>query len=219
MLAFAINLDRRPDRLTALRSAWEDHFSIVRVRAVDAPKQPAMGCKMSHLLALKDALSSGPCAVVLEDDAAPTPAFTEIGRQCIDDALKHESEWDYVNLGPYLDIQLPNYRRTAKMSPTCSRFFLQADYSHQTHFVIYNQRSVRLLEQAIDSNLPLDVFLGINAVNQWVPIRLLATQIEGVSDISGPEHNAKQWYDRSEALLSGHQRLGGWKPPALAGGS
>lgn len=71
----------------------------------------------------------------------------------------------------------------ANLYKTVSPMFLGASYFHQTHLMLYNDNSLPFLGASLGSNLPIDMFLGRSNARKWVPVRLLATQADGESDV------------------------------------
>lgn len=206
MKAYVINLDRRPERWDHAQQQWSKYFELVRVPAIELPLR-RMGCKLSHLVAANMALAGDHSAVIMEDDAQPLQAFHEIGMDCIRAAMEMPT-WDYVNLGPFLDLSKTIFRRAARLSACDSPLFFQSDYSHQTHLVMYNKSSLPLLGSAIESKLPLDMHLGTVAKMQWVPRRLLTTQAGFESDITSHcPVNVNECYVLSMDLLAASCRL------------
>jgi len=199
-VAYVLNLDRRPDRWEACQRLWEPWFDLVRISAIDLPGNPAGGCKLSHRMVAIQMLEKEPTVLILEDDSEPTPWFEKIGMECIEEAKGCAYKFDYVNCGPYLDLTAIGCGRAALLETT-SRRFLRTNLSHQTHMVIYNHESLRLIEKSLKSILPLDMFLGRYAKCQLVPIRLLATQSDSPSDIPKPLVDPKALYALSEKML------------------
>jgi len=205
--AYIINLDRRPDRWETCQRVWSPYFELMRIPAIDRPDNPALGCKLSHFRIASQAVLLSTkmkpvieMAIVLEDDSVPTPAFEQIGLKCIEDAGKHINEWRIANLGPYLNVDCLGLGR-ANLQATKSEYFLSASYCQQTHAMLYNERTIPLLQMALRSSLPLDVFIGRAVNDVWVPIHLLATQSDSPSDIPKPVCDAKALYALSEKML------------------
>jgi hypothetical protein len=196
--AYVINLDRRADRWARAQAVWSPWFKLERFPASDYRHAPALGCKMSHLTLATRMLEDQEMVIVLEDDAIPTPAFKEIGLQCIEQAREAFIGFDYCNCGPFLSVG--KEQATLRAIPQMP-LWLHSDYSRQTHFVLYNRDSLPLLRASLDSRLPLDIYLGTHAKRQFVPIRLLATQAQGPSDIGQSPKNQKHWYELSERML------------------
>ena len=171
---------------------WSKHFELVRIPAIQH-SNGAVGCKQSHLLACRQ--SEGPC-VVMEDDSTPTEWFS---MEYVHEAMRLHSHWSYINMGPFLDVR-PAWNRVSRLSETCSKLFLNSTYSHQTHFIMYNEQSLRLVSEALSSRYPLDVYLGIHP--HWVPTHVLATQTESRSDIHPAHPMSSQWYSTSEKMAS-----------------
>lgn len=208
-IAYVVNLEHRKDRWSNANRLWSGYFDLVRVNAVVAFEgkklNGAMGCKLSHLMLAEKYLKEHDTILVLEDDAEPTKQFEMIGPPCIFDAKRFFAEWDYINFGPFLDLtslKLPK----SELSDCPSKFFYKASYTHNTHMVMYNERTLRILKQSIRSTLPVDMFLGSHCRNQWVPIHLLARQYESKSDIRKPHAGQYSWYDRTEEMLTNHSR-------------
>lgn len=208
-VAYVINLDRRKDRWSNINRLWSAYFDLVRVPAITAfeNKKPngALGCKLSHLMLAEKYLREHDTVLVLEDDAEPTKQFEMVGFNCICEAKRFFAEWDYVNFGPFLDLtalKLP----TATLSESPSRYFYKASYTHNTHMVMYNDKSLRILKQSVRSTVPVDMFLGAHCRNQWVPIHLLARQYQSESDIRKPHADQHTWFDRSEELLTEYSK-------------
>jgi hypothetical protein len=210
-IALVINLDRRPERWARCQELWSPHFELVRVSAVDNRDNPALGCKQSHIH-VAVTYASERMAIVLEDDAVPTPEFNQYGMKYIREAEAFTDEWNFCNGGPFLDL------RGAKgsdydglfstLSQTQSPLWLKASFALQTHFMLYTHRSWEVLMQSVYSALPLDVFIGTWAQRYatrmstlWVPTNLLAAQAVGPSDIGGSPQNQEYWYGRSTQLL------------------
>lgn len=208
-VAYVINLDRRKDRWSNMNRLWSVYFDLVRVPAVTAfaDRKPdgAIGCKLSHLMLAEKHLREHDSVLVLEDDAEPTKWFEMVGLGYIHDAKRFENEWDYVNFGPFLDLS-PLKMPTAVLSECPSKMFYRASYTHNTHMVMYNQKSLRVLRQSARSALPVDMFLGSRCRDQWVPIHVLAKQYESESDIRKPHKDQHLWYDRSEEMLTEHSK-------------
>ena len=200
MTAYVINLDKRPDRWEAMQRRWSPFFELIRIPGVYMPGNGAAGCKLSHQMVASHFLKTEPVITVLEDDAIPTPAFEKIGKDCILDACRYVDEWRIANLGPYLDVTILGLGR-ANLQPTKSEYFLSASYSQQTHFMLYNRKSIPILQEALRSSLPLDIYIGRMLNEVWVPIRLLATQDDSPSDISKPPVNPSVLYALSERML------------------
>lgn len=202
ILAYVINLDRRPERWERMKLAWSKHFDLIRFPAIEIPGDGARGCKLSHVAVAEKYLAKHEMIPVLEDDAQPTPNFDDIGMKCIEQAYTHLDKWDIINFGPYLDLT-PIGMRRATLHPTTSHLFFHATYAHQTHFMIYNYRSSReLLGKSLTSHIPLDMWLGQNATAMWVPIKLLATQADGPSDVQNKEFDKKLLYGLTEKMLN-----------------
>lgn len=201
--AYVINLDRRTDRWIQAQRLWSTWFDLVRVPAIVGG---AMGCTMSHAYTVEQYGGRYELTIVLEDDAVPTDWFEKIGMRCLAGAYQYIDCWAVCNGGPFTDlgrdsstVQMPR----AKLTPTSSPYWSCSDFTLQTHFMLYNLRSRELLREALTQSLPLDVFLGRQA-GQWVPIRLLATQAEGPSDIGQSPKNQSHYYGLSERLLEQH---------------
>ena len=103
-LTYVINLEARPDRLEQVRAELQTlGWSWERVNAVHAPLRGALGCALSHSVALRRFLASPPTArhaLVLEDDVTftrdPRP---DMARFLTDYAGKGDSEeWDVLML-------------------------------------------------------------------------------------------------------------------------
>lgn len=83
IVAYCINLDRRPDRWANVQNEWKlfsDHpENLIRVSGVDTGSRA--GCGMSHQLVVDQALRKKlPWVVVLEDDIHFKPNVREIWR-------------------------------------------------------------------------------------------------------------------------------------------
>lgn len=198
--AYCINLDRRPERWARTQELWSPYFDLVRVSAVDTPSNGAIGCKGSHNLTAEKALQHSNVGIILEDDAVPTEHFNRIGMECIDEAIAHVNEWDVIFCGPYLDLRPVGMAR-ASLSKTLSPMFLGASYAHQTHFMLYNDKSLPLLGASLGSNLPIDMFIARSNARKWIPIRLLATQADGESDVGHAFKGAALLYKLSAEML------------------
>ena len=198
--AYVIDLDRRPDRWATMQEAWSFWFNLVRISAVDLPGNGAGGCRMSHYMVAATFLQRNEPIVVFEDDATPTTAFGKIGMRCLGEAALCIDDWRIVNLGPYLDVSCLGLGR-ANLKPTTSEYFLSASYCQQTHMMMYNRKSLPILEEALKSTLPLDVYIGRLVNEIWVPVFLLATQSDSPSDIPKPRVDAKALYELSERML------------------
>jgi hypothetical protein len=200
MTAYVINLERRGDRWQKMQAEWGEHFDLVKIPAIDLPGNGAGGCKLSHRMVAIQFLEKEDVILVFEDDAIPTSYFEIIGMDCIKEAKERAHQFDYINCGPYLDLTCIGCGR-ATLNETTSDLFLRTNLSHQTHMVMYNHASLRLIEKSLKSHLPLDMFLGRYAKCQLVPIHLLATQSDSPSDIPKPVCDAKQLYALSERML------------------
>jgi hypothetical protein len=183
-----------------MQEIWSPWFQLVRIPGVYLPGNGAAACKMSHRMIAAHFLQEQNPIIVMEDDNTPLPAFEKMGAILIEEAKCHCTDWDYVNLSPWLDLSVISMTR-ANLSPSPSPLFLKSNYSHNTNFVIYNRRSLYLLNTAMKNPLPLDVFLGWHAVDQWVPIKLLAMQDDSPSDIPKPNVNPKALYRLTEEML------------------
>lgn len=159
-----------------------------------------MGCKLSHVTCAEFLLRDESCVIILEDDATPLPAFEQIGLDCINEAWEWRKSWDYINLGPLLDLSKIGMPR-ADLSPSLSRLFLRTTYSHNTSAVLYNKRSLPLLQASLDDPVPIDMYLGRNSVDQWTPIRLLSKQTDSESDIRKKFPGQNSWYADTEKML------------------
>lgn len=197
-IAWVINLDRRPERWARMQERWLPYFTLNRVPA-ETGFNGAHGCKLSHLKAAN--LGDPEMTVVLEDDAVPTQSWNERGFEYLLEAMTHLNEWDMVNGGPYLDLSCIR-KPVAKLFRTTSPDFLQADYSHQTHFMLYSKRSLAWLKLALESSLPLDEFFGQSVPRVWVPRRLLAIQEDGPSDIRQFHADSSALYRRSQEMIN-----------------
>lgn len=198
--AYVINLDRRTDRWERAQQLWSPFFKLIRVSAVETPGNGARGCKESHVMIAEQYLKNNDFIIVIEDDSEITPWFSEIGHACLSGAEKHIHEWDFVNCSPLLDlsaIRLP----VAQLKPTISPLFLKASYAHQTNFMLYNKRSLPVLNASLRSPLPVDMWIARNAKNIWVTTRLLAIQDGSASDIRPPFKGSENWYGLSEQML------------------
>lgn len=198
--AYVINLDRRTDRWERAQQLWSPFFNLVRVSAVETTGNGARGCKESHVMIADKYLRDSEMIIVLEDDSVPSPAFEVYGARIIDEAIKHLLSWDYINLGPFIDLSVIGMP-CAVLSKTDSSLFLRTDYSHNTHFVLYNQRSLPILNQSLHSPLPVDMFLGKHAASQWVPLKVMAVQDRSPSDIRKPFEGQWEWFTLSEQLI------------------
>lgn len=199
-VAHVINLDRRPDRWLDCQQAWSPFFDLVRFPAVDDAKG-ARGCKLSHVRLAEHVLADHAFLLVLEDDATPTPAFARLGLDCLAQAQQHLFDWDCCLLGAFLDLS-PIRLKRATLTPTDSPLFLKSDYGHNTHAVLYNHRSLPLLQASLTSPLPVDMWIGSNAHDLWVPVRTLARQSFSQSDIREPFPNQHKLYDLSDERLA-----------------
>lgn len=197
--AYVLNLDRRPDRWQRTQELWFPYFDLVRCSAVDLP-DGARGCKLSHCQYAAGALAKDAMAIVLEDDAVPTRGCSEIGLKCIEEARTHLSDWDFIMGGAFLDLS-PIRMPKAELTATDSPLFLRSSYGHNTHFMLYNHRSLPILQASLSSPLPVDIFIGRNAHDLWVPKELLARQDFSPSDIRVPFPNQHKLYDLSEQML------------------
>lgn len=198
--AYVINLDRRPDRWARMQELWSEWFELVRWSAVDMPGKGAEGCKRSHVTLAESVLATEDMVIVLEDDAIPTKRFKEFGTLLLEEAQEHLEAWDYINCGPCLDPKFTG-RTFTRISPARSGGFFWVDFSYRTHFVLYNRRSLPLLLATLDSETELDLHLGHNARNQWVPRHVLAVQAEGVSDIHKSPRELGEGYLTTENML------------------
>jgi GR25 family glycosyltransferase involved in LPS biosynthesis len=203
-IAYVINLDRRKDRWERVQRLWSPYFDLRRVPATEVTdngiKNGAFGCKLSHIHVAEKYLKAEDSIIVLEDDAEPTKWFQEIGNACINSARHFIDEWDYINCGAFLDLK-PIGLTCATLSKSPSCYFFKSTYSHNTHMVMYNKKTKPILQASIRSLLPVDMFLGKKAKNQWVPIHLLATQDNSPSDIRKPHKDQHLWYGLSERIL------------------
>lgn len=197
-IAWVINLDRRPERWARMQERWLSYFTLNRVPA-ETGVNGAHGCKLSHLKAVN--LSGQEMTIVLEDDAVPTESWPRDGLTDLQQAQSHLNDWDMVNGGPYLDLSCIK-RPVAKLFRTTSPDFLQADYSHQTHFMLYSKRSLTWLNLALESRLPLDEFFGQAVPRVWVPRHLWATQEDGPSDIRQFHADSSALYRRSQEMIN-----------------
>lgn len=198
--AYVINLDRRSDRWQQASELWSPFFDLVRVSAVDLPGEGAKGCKQSHVNLAEELLKEREAILVLEDDAVPTKVFRARHAEFIRAAHDHRDEWDYINFGPVIDPQLT--KRDAVLSPTRSRLFLRSTFSYRTHFVAYNRRSLPLLRESLNDVHEIDVFMGVKASNQWLPVHVLAVQSGDTSDIHKPGDANLHGYQNTEAMLA-----------------
>lgn len=206
-VAHVINLDRRPDRWQRTQDLWSPFFRLVRVPAIDMPNDGARGCKMSHVQYADRALAVDTMAIILEDDCIPTSNMSAIGMECIAEARKHLCEWDCANLSPLLDLSGIGVASGLTFSPahlfrTESPLFLRCSYSHSTNFVLYNHRTLPILQASLASRLPIDMYLARECQSQWTPVRLLATQSFEDSDIRKPFPEQAKWYARSAEMLN-----------------
>jgi len=200
--AYVINLEIRLDRWKRMKELWSSYFDLVRFPAIHNPRNGRLGCKRSHIQVAIQALQTSPMAIILEDDAVPTNWFQAVGMKCIEEAERCVEEWDYINLGPFLDLRKQNCGGSlAKLTPCASRWFMRSDYSHNTQSVLYNRRSLRLLERSLRVAKPIDMFLGQRALCQWVPIRLLSYQEDGYSDILRGIRVGSDRYKKTVRLL------------------
>lgn len=199
-VAHVINLTRRLDRWQRTQFLWSQFFNLVRVPATDTPNNGAVGCKLSHCAIAAKILENEPMVIVLEDDAIPTTFMDSTGLQCIDQARRHVNDWDFVMGGAFLDLS-PIRMPKAELTQTESPLFLKSSYGHNTHWMLYNHRSLPILEASLSSNLPVDVYIGRNAESLWVPKELLARQDFSQSDIRTPFENQHKLYDLSELIL------------------
>ncbi len=199
-VAYVINLERRPDRWAKMQERWTPFFDLVRIPAVDMPGNGQAGCRLSHRMIAAHFLEKGEPVLIMEDDNAPVADITYMPGMILE-AKHYVGSWDYLNLSPWLDltsIKLPR----ASLSETVSPLFLKSSYSHNTNMVLYNRRSLALLNDAMRSPLPLDMFLGNYAKDQWVPITLLARQDDSPGDIPKPAVNSTELYRLTEEMLS-----------------
>lgn len=195
--AYVINLDRRPERWARTQELWSQHFNLIRWPATDMPGAGAEGCKASHLALAEKVLATEEVVIVLEDDAVPTEHFTV---DYCNEVWHRRDEWDYINAGPCVDPEFTG-RKDIILTPTRSRLFLKTSFSYRTHFVIYNRASLALLRASIESKEEVDVFLGHHAKSQWVPVHVLATQADGISDIRTRSRESSVGYVTSEKML------------------
>lgn len=198
--AYVINLDRRPDRWLRTQALWSPWLDLIRVPAVDMPGNGALGCKLSHCQLAESLLSNADMVLILEDDSTPLPAFKKIGLACIEEAQAHVNDWDWINGGAFTDLSKIGLPR-AELSPSPSRLFVCASYAHNTHFCLYNRRTLPILKASLDSPVPVDMFLAREATEKWIPFRLLATQTDSESDIRRPFPDQHLWYDDTERML------------------
>ena len=198
--AYVINLDHRVARWEKMQKLWSPFFELVGIPGVYLPGNGAAGCKMSHQMVASHFLEKEEPIIVIEDDSEPDPAFAVTWPSAFIEAKHFIRSWDYINCSPWLDLSSINLPR-ARLSVTEAHLFLKSSYSHNTNFVLYNRRSLHLLNDAMHSPLPLDMFLGCYAKNQWVPIRLLARQDDSPGDIAKPIVDAKQLYALSEQMI------------------
>lgn len=200
--AHVINLLHRPERWARCQKLWSPYFELVRIRAFDtSARGGVVGCKISHIRAAKEALKHDAMAIVLEDDAEPTAYFDKYGLRCISEARSNIDAWDMINCGPYLNLSILG-RAPTLLERTSLPLLLSASYFQQTHFMLYNKRSVDFLEASLESKLPLDMFLGRADCRKLVPIRLLAKQGNWPSDIRQPPFDTSNLYDLSEKMLA-----------------
>lgn len=206
-IAYVINLDRRKDRWQRTQQLWSPFFELVRCSAVDLP-DGARGCKLSHCQYAAGALARDTIAIILEDDAIPTPEMGALGMAYIAEAHWHNNgtvnDWDAINLSPLLDLSAIGLPR-AELFLTESPLFLRCSYSHSTNMVLYNHRSLPILRDSLTSQLPVDMFLTRNCSSQWTPRRLLATQSFEDSDIRKPFKDQHSWYAKSAEMLEAYE--------------
>lgn len=99
---YCVNLVRRPDRREHMRSLFEKLDIYDRVNwfnAIDTPHDGRVGCRLSHLNIIKQALENKTDNVLIfEDDIELTPYFNleDLGKGI--DALKC-IDWDIIYLG------------------------------------------------------------------------------------------------------------------------
>jgi len=188
-----------------MQELWSPFFELVRWPAVEIPGKGkgAEGCKRSHVTLAEQELriNTDRMVIVLEDDAVPTRKFKEMGLEVLAEARRRIDEWDYINCGPCLDPQFTG-RQRIRISPAASPLFLWVDFSYRTHFVLYNRRSLPLLRAALESDTEIDLHLGHNARNQWVPRHVLAVQADGVSDIHKTPKESGSGYLTTEQMLT-----------------
>lgn len=199
--AYVINLDHRTDRWQRMQELWSPFFELVRWPATEVPGNGAEGCKRSHVALAEDVLKTADTVLVLEDDAVPTRKFKEVGLEIIAEAIAHVNDWDYINCGPCLDPKSTGRKRT-RVVPSKSPLFMWVDFSYRTHFVIYNRRSLPLLRATLESKTELDLHLGHNARNQWVPKHVLAVQDNSPSDIHKASRESGSGYLTTEKMLT-----------------
>lgn len=121
-----INLDSRTDRndkmLCELYNFKKYDTKISRISACSYPQNPAVGCLMSHIVALKHALTDelNEMVLILEDDFSFT-VNEKILNEILEDFFDRSVDWDcillsygYVETTPYDD--LISYSKVATMA-------------------------------------------------------------------------------------------------------
>lgn len=183
-----------------MQKLWEPFFELVRIPGVYMPGNGAAGCRLSHRMIAAHFLEKEEPIIVMEDDNEPDPDFACFGLKMILEAKLHVGFWDYLNCSPWLDLSSLKLPR-ATLSETISPLFLKSSYSQNTNMVLYNRRSLPLLNEAMRHPLPIDMFLGNWARAQWVPIMLLARQDGSPGDIPKPNVNSAELYRLTESML------------------
>jgi hypothetical protein len=198
-----INLDGRPDR-------WAAIASDCRAAGLDPIRVPAVsmtpgwqGCGLSHLECLRIAKQQQmPWVLVLEDDAAFTPAAIERFRSLLPFLWKYRLEWGRFNGGPTFE-QDPPLKALSCEPPVIIANGLC------THFnLIHSGMYDYLLEWRPDQDRMIDVYFRALHQRLGVPCRSIATvphisvQRMSVSDIQpGLEQQYPSYFRYAEQKL------------------
>jgi hypothetical protein len=207
--AYVINLDKNPERWSALQTSWKGAFTLHRVPAVETV--PGWkGCALSHIKCIEEAKTRGdPFVLVWEDDCIPrvqsygepkNPRVTaSLWKTLVDTKLAHSKKWDIV-IGATSAV-----RKGAFLDPELSSATLQVyklEHGFTTHWTLYNHTIYdKMIAWKTNQSDPIDVYMYKHA-KVHVTLPFLAEQREGWSMIEQRQTDYHKYFNEAEHVLS-----------------
>jgi hypothetical protein len=189
MLAFVINLDNRPDRMTDFQKNIFP-FEVKRVSGIKT--NPGwIGCSNSHLFIMRKQKEFP--FVIFEDDCVLLDSWNNVEKTM----LQLPSNWDALWLGASQCFFAERYSENL--------FKARELYCH--HAVIYNSQLMIdfYLENYYQSGLPIDAYSASvvsHRFNCFLINPMIARQRIGFSDIENKVVDYAPWFDNVQNILN-----------------